>query len=135
MGCTHYWSKSDEPEGAYGALVADVRRLVAEATERGVNVEFSEEGTDVFTINCVDEDEYGETFVWERRPVSFECCKTSRYSYDPLVRAVLIAAKVSYGDAVKIKSDDYWHEWDAGKTLYTETLNLTLPDNILEASA
>lgn len=45
----------------------------------------------------------------------FSSCKTARKSYDLAVCAVLIRAKVHYGDAVWISSDGTWEgEWCAG---------------------
>jgi hypothetical protein len=69
-----------------------------------------------------------ETFYWAGIPTQpewrkddpeyFEFCKTAYKPYDAVVTAILVRAKVIYGDSVQIGSDGDWSDWQAGRDLY-----------------
>ena len=51
-------------------------------------------------------------------PTYFNFCKTAYKPYDAVVTAILIRAKVIYGDSVQIRSDGDWSEWQSGRDLH-----------------
>lgn len=131
---------------AYGRLVLDAQRICRQATEDGIIVcgalgegepDFTE---GYFGLNgTVLNDEWHESMVWEAVPTVpewqaenkhgydlngkgvFNFCKTARKPYDAVVTAVLMRAKLHYGNAVDVSSDGTWDEWAQGRALYERT--------------
>ena len=60
----------------------------------------------------------------------FRFCKTMHLSYDTVVTASLIRAKVLAGDGITISSDGDWTEWKGGRDLVEQVF----PDVGLERS-
>jgi len=129
MGYTHYWNVREEGEKSFAFLLADTKTIIdAERShvvlvngmgDEGTSPELSE-GRIVF--NGEDPDGY-ETFYFAKDGRGFQFCKTGRKPYDAIVCAVLIRAKVHYGDGIEISSDGDWEnteEWGQGALLCRE---------------
>lgn len=145
MGYSHYWYRphGHENREMFRELGTDAKRIITTAREReGIDVagwdgtgepEFAEQS---FRLNGCDP-EACETFVWESRawgwheendPTAFGCVKTNRHPYDAVVCAILIRAKLIYGDFVKVSSDGSWDtEWIPGRRLYLATFDTLAP--------
>lgn len=145
MGYSHYWYRphGHEDREAFRELGTDAKRIIATAREReGIEVagwdgsgapQFDEQS---FRLNgCAPES--CETFVWESRasgwheegnPAVFGCTKTREYPYDAVVCAILIRAKLIYGDYLTVSSDGSWDtEWIPGRRLYLATFDALAP--------
>lgn len=142
MGYTHYWYKKPElPVGAWDAFVAKCRLIIDQAKKDGIKVTGGMGvGRPTITgqtvrFNGAPPDDY-ETFEF-RREVEyaaheldaqgrmFDFTKTENKPYDPVVCACLIAAKVSFGDDIRVSSDGEWEEWAAGRALYARAVGET----------
>lgn len=145
MGYSHYWYRphGHEDREAFRELGTDAKRIITTAREReGIEVAgwdgtgapgFDEQS---FRLNGCDP-ESCETFVWESRawgwhyegdPRAFGCVKTARNPYDAVVCAILIRAKLIYGDYLTVSSDGDWHaEWIPGRRLYLATFDTLAP--------
>lgn len=139
MGYTHYWSATQyTPDSeAYGHTLVDAKAIIEEARRQGITIvrDYDEPGTDPeltegrIWLNGEGEDGH-ETFVFDAVPGSFTFCKTERKPYDAVVGAILIRAKVHYGEAIKISSDgsnewdsdDQWAVWPAARQLVRDAL-------------
>jgi len=127
----------------FGKLALDAKAIIAEAQKQGIAIrgydgngepEYNEA---YFRFNGdASEGHDYETFAWEALPEQpdwqrkhyaaegrnphqiFDFCKTAHKPYDAVVCAVLIRAKVIYGDLVEVRSDGDWTDWQAGRTLY-----------------
>lgn len=130
MGYTHYWDVHEEPEEAFGRLAMDAKIIFEAAAERGIKLangmgaEGSEPeiGEGAIVFNGEEPNDY-ETFYFSQSQRGFQFCKTARNPYDPIVCAVLIRAKVHYGDGIKVSSDGVWDandEWQPAAKLVTE---------------
>ena len=64
-----------------------------------------------------------ETFIFAKTLDEFNFCKTAGKPYDMVVTASLIFAKKILGDALTIKSDGNWDDWDGGRLLYESTFD------------
>jgi len=154
MGYTHYYSRNTTKLGSayfYGKLALDAKAIIAEAermgiTIRGGNGEGSPEFTEGhFSLNGDSEagEDY-ETFFWEALPEQpewqrkhfsakgnpneiFDFCKTAHKPYDAVVTAILIRAKVIYGECVEIRSDGDWSDWQKGRDLYEKVFSQEVP--------
>ena len=150
MGYSHYWYRpyGHEDRDAFRRLGTDALAIIRTASALGVEVagwdgsgspEFTEQH---FSLNGLAP-ERCETFVWESRPSHpewhsetgrpetdpvFGCCKTRQLPYDAILTAILIRAKVIYGDAVRVQSDGGWFEdWLPGRDLYARTFGELAP--------
>jgi hypothetical protein len=128
----------------FGRLALDAKAIIAEATKQGMVVrgamgEGEPEFTEAyFRLNGDrSQDLDYETFAWEAMPTQqaweegneiFDFCKTARRPYDAVVTAILIRAKLIYGDCVDVRSDGEWHEWQAGRELYEATFSEQAPN-------
>jgi len=104
MGYTHYWKN----EKAFTAqqwkrLCQDAKQIFAASEKHGVRLQFECDidqspviDNDGIRFNGNEEQGY-ETFLLNRRPTDFDCCKTSYRPYDAAVVAVLIAAENIHG--------------------------------------
>ena len=130
----------------FGKLALDTKKIIKQAELNGIRIRdayglgeanFNEA---YFGINGDAEAFYNdlsngrgrdlahEGFVWEGipnqpehrkgEPTYFNFCKTAYKPYDAVITAVLIRAKVIYGQCVDISSDGDWSEWQAGRDLY-----------------
>lgn len=153
MGYTHYIDRPIDNAGTpeqFGRLALDAKRIIEQAQADGIRVrggdgfgepEFNEA---FFSINgdgsaFIDgRDLAHETFYWAGQPehkewrvgepTYFNFCKTNHKPYDAVVTAILIRAKVIYGDSVQIGSDGDWESnpnfsdgygsWENGRELY-----------------
>lgn len=158
MGYTHYYTRSKSNKGTaemYGRLALDALAIIAEAGRRGIVIrdghgrgkpEFNEA---YFCINGDKEtatDIAHEGFIWEANPEQkewqleyltasggntdeiTEFCKTRQKPYDAVVTAILIRAKVIYGDLVEVSSDGFWGEWSEGRDLYRAVFGEEAPN-------
>ena len=146
MGYTHYYTRDKRNVGTaeqYGRLALDAKAIIAEARAQGLEIcgawgEGEPEFTEAyFALNGSEKDGLAyEGFAWEGAPEQpdhqrkykrgtvqeneiFDFCKTAQKPYDAVVTAILIRAKVIYGDIVDIGSDGDWEtDWQAGRDLY-----------------
>lgn len=155
MGYTHYFVRNTKRLGSafmYGKLALDTKAIIAEAQSVGIVIrdgygkgspEFTEGH---FSLNGdSDTGEDYETFFWEALPEQpewqrnqtftkddpnsiFDFCKTAHKPYDTVVTAVLIRAKVIYGECVDIRSDGNWSDWQLGRELYERVFGELAPN-------
>lgn len=136
MGYTHYWERPANNTGTaemYGRLALDAKAICEQseiplAGPFGVGKPEFTEG--YFSFNGQGPDNDHETFQWQANPTQveyrkdtpdiFNFTKTARKPYDAVVCAVLIRAKMIYGDLVTVMSDGNWgsDEWPVGIALY-----------------
>jgi hypothetical protein len=136
MGYTHYWTITKELTPAQFTEWADgVKAIVETAIEAGIqlgnglgfdapNIEET-----LVAFNGVGEGGH-ETFGIRLGDEGFDFCKTAAKPYDAVVTASLIHAKKIFDDAIDIKSDGDWNDWDGGKILY-ETVFDIQPESVL----
>ena len=146
MGYSHYWYRPhghDDGE-AFRLLAHDARKIITAAREReGIEVagwdgsgvpEFDEHS--IRLNGCAPES--CESFGWEARPMraewvtdessAFGSVKTRQYPYDAVVCAILIRAKLIYGEFVTISSDGSWDDdWRDGRRVYLATFGVPAP--------
>jgi hypothetical protein len=143
MGYTHYWYRLDgsNDREAFRQLGTDAKRIIAQAERNGIRLanwdgtgepEFTELS---FALNGVGEEAH-ESFRWkvnaERHEMDtdewlFDFTKTAYKPYDAVVTAILIRAKVLYGDAVRVESDGSWDDWAEGRALYEQVFGIDAP--------
>jgi hypothetical protein len=136
MGYTHYWTITKELTPAQlKEWTEGVKAIVETAIEAGIslgdglgfdapNIEET-----LVAFNGVGEGGH-ETFGIRLGDEGFDFCKTAEKPYDAVVTASLIYAKKIFGDAIEIKSDGNWDEWDSGKVLY-ETVFDIQPESVI----
>jgi len=156
MGYTHYHTRNARAKGSaymFGKLALDAKAIIAEAQKQGIAIrgydgngepEYNEA---YFRFNGdASEGHDYETFAWEALPEQpdwqrkhyaaegrnphqiFDFCKTAHKPYDAVVCAVLIRAKVIYGNLVEVRSDGDWTDWQAGRTLYETVFGEQAPN-------
>lgn len=152
MGYTHYFIRDKKRLGSayfYGKLALDAKAIISEAKNSGIVIgdkvgygspEFTEA---YFSLNGDAKAGFDhETFHWEALPVQpewqkeyqkggseiFDFCKTAYKPYDAVVTAILIRAKVIYGNCVSIRSDGDWSDWQAGRDLYEKVFGELAPN-------
>lgn len=150
MGYTHYFERDNDEKGSaeiFGRLALDAKKIIEEAQAQGIVIRGGDgTGEPVFTEGYfsfngdADNGNDHETFHWSASPeqpdwqadffaqtdranIVFDFCKTARKPYDAVVCAVLIRAKVLYGDLLEVRSDGEWDgggwgEWQEGRELY-----------------
>ena len=155
MGYTHYHTRNAKNKGSaymFGKLALDAKAIITEAEKRGIAIrgydgtgepEFTE---GYFRLNGdASEGLDYETFAWEALPQQqdwerkhyiasgrnpdqiFDFCKTAHRPYDAVVTAILIRAKVIYGNCVDVRSDGDWTDWQAGRELYEAVFSEEAP--------
>ena len=162
MGYTHYNSRNTKNLGSayfYGKLALDAKAIIAEAQKRGITIRGGngegepEYNEGYFSLNGnAEAGEDYETFMWEALPEQpewqrqhfsasgknpneiFDFCKTAHKPYDSVVTAILIRAKVIYGDCVEIRSDGNWSDWQAGRDLYEAVFGELAPNPFVMVS-
>lgn len=131
MGYTHYWDVSEESEKSFAFLLADTKSIIdAVKGNGGIKIVDGmgaagshpslDEGLIVF--NGEEPEDY-ETFYFAKDGRGFQFCKTGNRPYDAVVCAVLIRAKVHYGDGISVSSDGDWgvqDEWFQGELICRE---------------
>ena len=165
MGYTHYHTRNANNKGSaymFGKLALDAKAIIAEAQSQGIVIrgydgtgkpEFTEA---YFRFNGdADAGLDHETFAWEALPDQpewqrkhyeaegknpyqiFDFCKTAYKPYDAVVTAILIRAKVIYGNLVEVRSDGVWDKqekwgeyghWGAGRKLYETVFGEEAPN-------
>ncbi len=134
MGYTHYWRRPRNNSGTpemFGRLALDTKKIINQAEYEGIRIrngwggevpDFNEAffgiNGDASAVDGYGRDLAHEGFVWEavptfkawqqNEPESFDFCKTAYKPYDAVITAVLIRAKVIYGDCVSVSSDGDW---------------------------
>lgn len=132
MGYTHYWTTKSEPlPSDWQKFFEGAIAIIETAKEAGIDLEDnSDKAGWVININGVGANAH-EVFVLDSGDeLGFNFCKTAEKPYDAVVTAILIHAKTILGDAIEIKSDGNWDEWDSGKVLY-ETVFDSQPESVL----
>jgi hypothetical protein len=134
MGYTHYWRGIGTPDReAYGRTLADAKQIVEEAGRQDIRLAngLGEPGSDPelsegqIVLNGLAPDEDYETFHFEAVPGN-SFCKTREPDrpYDAVVNAILIRAKVHYGDALSVSSDGDWSDWARGVQLVKDAFGV-----------
>ena len=54
---------------------------------------------------------------YEDRKFIFSFCKTAMKPYDAYVKAILIRAKLHYGELIRVSSDGDWSDWEKGRKI------------------
>jgi hypothetical protein len=136
MGYTHYWTITKELTPAqFKEWTEGVKAIVETAIEAGISLGnglgFDAPNIDetLVAFNGVGEGGH-ETFGIKLDDLGFDFCKTAQKPYDAVVTASLIHAKKIFGDAIEIKSDGDWDDWDSGKVLY-ETVFDIQPESVI----
>lgn len=132
MGYTHYWTISSPDREAFGRLALDTKQILETTSVKicgwdGTGDPEITEGRIAFNGDASTEDDY-ETFSIESEEQGFSFCKTSGVRpYDAVVCAVLLRAADIYGDAIEVKSDGDWPEWQDGRDLYAKVFGIEAP--------
>jgi len=130
MGYTHYWAFQEQPtKEKFAEFLEGVKQIVATAEEAGIEIGEQKYESDYVSFNGVGTGAH-ETFYIELPSYDDGFCKTAEKPYDAVVTAILIHAKAILGNAIEIKSDGNWDEWDSGKVLY-ETVFYSQPESVL----
>jgi hypothetical protein len=159
MGYTHYYVRDKREVGSpvqFGELALNTKKIIAEAQAQGIDIcgglgEGKPEFTEAyFMLNGnLKGDLWHETFAWFGNPEQskwqaerykdtdqendiFSYCKTNHKPYDAVVTAVLIRAKVIYGQLVDVYSDGSWEDWQTGRDLYEKVFGEVAPCPFVE---
>jgi hypothetical protein len=130
MGYTHYWTIKEELNREQFITWAEgVKVIVETAIEAGIPLGngIGEDAPEI-ADNLVAFNGAGnqgvETFGIAIDDEGFDCCKTGEAPYDAAVTASLIHAKKIFGDAIEIKSDGNWDNWESGRLLYETVFDI-----------
>jgi hypothetical protein len=136
VGYTHYWTiKQEITPAQFKEWTEGVKVIVETAIEAGIplgnGLGFDAPNIDetLVALNGVGAGGH-ETFGIRLGDEGFDFCKTAEKPYDAVVTASLIHAKKIFGDAIEIKSDGNWDDWDSGKVLY-ETVFDIQPESVI----
>ncbi len=124
MGYTHHWSIA--PDGItteeWGNFTEHVKHILVRVEASGIplvggtgQADTKPEVTDELVIFNGAQDEAYETFLMQRQPYKGRLdsfCKTAHHPYDLAVCLVLIAAKVCFGDYIRVTTDGTNLEWN-----------------------
>lgn len=128
MGYTHYWDiKEPIDSDAWDKLRKGIQQIVGTAQDAGIDIKDDSNDEQIF-FNGVGAGEH-ETFVLELGDEGDNFCKTAEKPYDMAVTASLILLKKELGDAVIIKSDGTWADWESGQLLYETVFNIA-PESV-----
>jgi hypothetical protein len=123
MGYTHYWTiKEPIDSDAWNKLRKGIQQIVGTAQDSGIDIK-DESNDERIVFNGVGAGEH-ESFFLELGDEEFNFCKTAGKPYDIAVTASLILLKKELGDAVIIKSDGTWADWESGQLLYETVFNV-----------
>lgn len=136
MGYTHYWTiKEPLDREQFATWAKGVTAIVETAIEAGIPLgngigeDKPELSESLIAFNGIG-NQGVETFGISADDEGFDFCKTGGALYDSAVTASLIYAKEIFGDAIEIKSDGTWEDWESGQLLY-ETVFDVQPDSVL----
>ena len=136
MGYTQYWDIREElTQDKFAKWSEGVKVIVQTAIDAGIalgnghGVDSPEVAENLVCFNGKDENGH-ETFTISFEDMGFGFCKTAGKPYDSVVTASLIYAKEIFGDAIVIKSDGNWDDWESGQLLY-ETVFDIQPESVL----
>lgn len=128
MGYTHYWTiKEPIDSDAWDKLRKGIQQIVGTAQDSGIDIK-DESNDERIVFNGVGAGEH-ESFFLELGDEEFNFCKTAGKPYDIAVTASLILLKKELGDAVIIKSDGTWADWESGQLLYETVFNVA-PESV-----
>lgn len=128
MGYTHYWTiKEPIDSDAWDKLRKGIQQIVGNAQDAGIDIK-DESNDERIVFNGVGAGEH-ESFFLELGDEEFNFCKTAGKPYDTAVTASLILLKKELGDAVIIKSDGTWADWESGQLLYETVFNVA-PESV-----
>jgi hypothetical protein len=128
MGYTHYWTiKEPIDSDAWDKLRKGIQQIVGTAQDSGIDIK-DESNDERIVFNGVGAGEH-ESFFLELGDEEFNFCKTAGKPYDTAVTASLILLKKELGDAVIIKSDGTWADWESGQLLYETVFNVA-PESV-----
>lgn len=123
MGYTHYWTiKEPIDSDAWDKLRKGIQQIVGTAQDAGIDIK-DDSNDERIVFNGVGAGEH-ESFFLELGDEEFNFCKTAGKPYDMAVTASLILLKKELGDAVIIKSDGTWADWESGQLLYETVFNV-----------
>lgn len=130
MGYTHYWTiKEPIDSDAWDKLRKGIQQIVGTAQDSGIDIK-DESNDERIVFNGVGAGEH-ESFFLELGDEEFNFCKTAGKPYDIAVTASLILLKKELGDAVIIKSDGTWADWESGQLLYETVFNVA-PESVFQ---
>lgn len=128
MGYTHYWTiKEPIDADAWDKLRKGIQQIVGNAQDAGIDIK-DDSNDERIVFNGVGAGEH-ESFFLELGDEEFNFCKTAGKPYDTAVTASLILLKKELGDAVIIKSDGTWADWESGQLLYETVFNVA-PESV-----
>ena len=123
MGYTHYWTLENGIEtSSWDKFLTGAKEIIETAKEAGIPLDDSSTGENIF-FNGVGDNAH-ETFSITSEDVGFDFCKTAEKPYDTVVTAVLIWLKTVLGDAVQVKSDGVWQDWEGGALLFETVFDI-----------
>lgn len=132
MGYTHYWKKqSDDPfdPKKWDEFIKDAQKILNTAKVIKIPVQYELDDTkppqldkEILRFNGVDDDGHETFFMAQAATSSFEFCKTAHKPYDIYVTAILVLAKSTFGDDLKVSSDGKRTEWLPGIDLCMKTV-------------
>jgi len=149
MGYTHYWRQNKIlPENQWAYFKELAEQVIQEVQSNNIELVFEHDkaqlkplvSDSLIQFNGVGDNGH-ETFYFPIRSSEenseegkcFNFCKTARKDYDVAVVAMLIMAKIAFGDNVSISSDGDWTstndkgDFEAGYSVVKKILpNLTL---------
>lgn len=130
MGYTHYWTiKEPIDSDAWDKLRKGIQQIVGTAQDSGIDIK-DESNDERIVFNGVGAGEH-ESFFLELGDEEFNFCKTAGKPYDIAVTASLILLKKELGNAVIIKSDGTWADWESGQLLYESVFNVA-PESVFQ---
>lgn len=130
MGYTHYWDiKEPIDADAWDKLRKGIQQIVGTAQDAGIDIK-DDSNDEQILFNGVGAGEH-ETFSLELGDEGDNFCKTGEKPYDIAVTASLILLKKELGNAVIIKSDGTWADWESGQLLYESVFNVA-PESVFQ---
>ena len=122
MGYTHYFNHEQLSQDKWDNLTKDVKELFVDSKDtiqlNDDDSDFPKVNGDIIFFNGIANDG-GETFVFTRKRQN-TFCKTFQRPYDKYVVAVLLLAKLHFGDEVNVRTDGNKSDWKKGFDLVNE---------------
>lgn len=155
MGYTHYWTfkkpnrgDAAKTEELYQKAVKECAKIIRTYYDANGGLSGYTAHTPIgkyggILVNGKGDDAHEDFVLREHFKQNFEntdgfdFCKTARKPYDVVVTACLIVLKHRLGDYIKVSSDGYQHEWEAGLELAKRVLKLktlTIPDTLYSST-
>jgi len=132
MGYTHYWRiKKDISKRMFKKTSTECKKLL-NAINGKIKLcsQYGDDTKPIFSdteiaFNGVGDGSF-EDFLFDGDRTTGEYCKTAERPYDLLVTGVLIVAKVTMGERIKVNSDCDKADWQEGIDFVNKTLGLSV---------